>query len=1252
VLPLAQSLAPAQTLQYSAIPYDALDNILTGLPVAWSSSNTAAATVSPSGLVTAVAVGTSTITATIGGVPGTSLLTVATPGSGPGSVAAASATSQGVTVNQLVSAVPSVLVSDSSSQPLAGVAVTFAVTGGGGTITGGAATTNASGIATLGSWRAGTAAGANTVTATVTGLPPVTFTATGAPTAVLTVAKISGDAQIDSAGRTLPLPLVAEARDSFNNVVPGAVVSWSTTDGSLLPTVDTTDVLGQTQAAWTLGFIVANPAATATIGTHTAVFNATTIFLTPSVLLTWQNFPPGVGVGLAAQVRIQLTQPAPVGGVTVNLVSANTSLFTVAQATRFFAAGQTIDSVAVNGIAVGTATLDATATGYTAGALSVNVEDRSISVPVTLSVAYGVTSPALPIQLATNAPAGGVTLNVVSSNPASVLVVTPTVTVPAGQKTINATLTGLLPGTATVSISGAGYITANTAVTTAAALVASPASLAINQSFGATLTVQFTSQGVPIAAPAPGVVVTLTSVDSGCVAVGSPVTIATGLATITTPVNYGGSTATPCNTQLILTAPNVQPDTVAVSVAAVPGITVYTNTVGSGLVTYNYAYLGATNHGGANVVVKSSNPALLRIAPNTTAPGTDSIVVAVPNGQNSVLYYVQGMEGQVGSATLTVSAPGFSAGTVSDSIAKPGMDLIGVPASTTTLTGISNIYARVGVPSADSSYLATVQNIRAGGTALTATFTSGSTAVADLLKAGGGAGAASQTAIIPIGLYYSPGDTTSGGVALRPQGTGTDTVSADIPGYTRVASARASVISVTQPGITVYTNTVGSGLVTYNYAYLGATNHGGVNVVVKSSNPALLRIAPDATTPGTDSIVVPVANGGNSVLYYVQGMEGQVGSATLTVSAPGFSSGTIADSVAKPGMDLIGVPGSTTTLSGSNFIYARVGVPSADSSYLATVQNIRAGGSALTATFATSVPTVADLFKAGPVFGSTQTATIPIGLYYTPGDTTSGGVGLRPILAGQTTISATIPGYTRVTSARGSVETITQPGMTLYANTVGSGLQTYNYGYLGASNHGGVIVTVRSSNPALLLSASDTALGDSLATITVPNGQTSFLYYLQALEGQTGQVIVTASAPGFTNATATVDLVKPAFDVIGLQATPTAGAADIPIYARVGYASVDSNYLATVQNVRAHATPLVVTFSSNNASAGPLVVGGTPLATQTATIVPGLYYTPTSGQPGNVLFRPQAQGAATITTTVPGFIATKSGNTTFVVTVQ
>jgi adhesin/invasin len=76
---------------------------------------------------------------------------------------------------------PSVLVEDAGDHPVAGVHVTFAVAAGGGSVTGADAVSNASGIATVGSWKLGGTAGANTLTATAAGLAgsPVTFTATG-----------------------------------------------------------------------------------------------------------------------------------------------------------------------------------------------------------------------------------------------------------------------------------------------------------------------------------------------------------------------------------------------------------------------------------------------------------------------------------------------------------------------------------------------------------------------------------------------------------------------------------------------------------------------------------------------------------------------------------------------------------------------------------------------------------------------------------------------------------------------------------------------------------------------------------------------------------------------------------------------------------------------------------------------------------------------------------------------------------------
>lgn len=72
------SLQRNNTFQFTATTRDGLGNVLTGRVVTWSSSNTNVATVSSTGLVTGVAGGSATITATSEGVQGTLTVNVVT----------------------------------------------------------------------------------------------------------------------------------------------------------------------------------------------------------------------------------------------------------------------------------------------------------------------------------------------------------------------------------------------------------------------------------------------------------------------------------------------------------------------------------------------------------------------------------------------------------------------------------------------------------------------------------------------------------------------------------------------------------------------------------------------------------------------------------------------------------------------------------------------------------------------------------------------------------------------------------------------------------------------------------------------------------------------------------------------------------------------------------------------------------------------------------------------------------------------
>ncbi|PYP55613.1 MAG: hypothetical protein DMD44_14600 [Gemmatimonadetes bacterium] len=82
VSPASASVAAGQTVQLTATAKDANGNTLSGRVVTWSSGNTAAATVNGSGLVTGVAAGSATITATSEGQSGASAITVTGPAPG------------------------------------------------------------------------------------------------------------------------------------------------------------------------------------------------------------------------------------------------------------------------------------------------------------------------------------------------------------------------------------------------------------------------------------------------------------------------------------------------------------------------------------------------------------------------------------------------------------------------------------------------------------------------------------------------------------------------------------------------------------------------------------------------------------------------------------------------------------------------------------------------------------------------------------------------------------------------------------------------------------------------------------------------------------------------------------------------------------------------------------------------------------------------------------------------------------------
>src|SRR5439155_305090 len=167
---------------------------------------------------------------------------------------------QSATAGTAVAVGPSVIVHDANGNPVAGVAVTFAVASGGGTVTPQTpVTTGADGIAAGPSWTIGTTAGPYLLTATAgtrTGRP-VPTRRSGDLGAASTIAVNGGNNQSATAGTAVAVGPSVIVHDANGNPVAGVAVTFAVASGggSVTPTTPVTTGADGIAAvtSWTLG---------------------------------------------------------------------------------------------------------------------------------------------------------------------------------------------------------------------------------------------------------------------------------------------------------------------------------------------------------------------------------------------------------------------------------------------------------------------------------------------------------------------------------------------------------------------------------------------------------------------------------------------------------------------------------------------------------------------------------------------------------------------------------------------------------------------------------------------------------------------------------------------------------------------------------------------------------------------------------------------------------------------------------------
>ena len=312
--------------------------VYTGPDTGWlyltSSSGTAPDTIVASVSLDTFPVGTYTatfpVTATkAANSPHNIKVTLTLTAGSPSVVLKTSGDTQTAVVKSAVTTPPTVTVKDAYGTGIPNVSVTFTTTAGNGALTGATTTTDASGIATLGSWTLDTIAKTDTLTATVAALPAVEFTAVATPAAANQIVKTAGDAQSAPVSTTLPTPPSVTVRDKYGNPVSGATVTFAATapNGSVTGASPATNALGVAAVgSWTVGTLAKTDSLSASVsGIATpSVFTATVTAGSASAMVKSAGGTTGtVNTNVAPAPAVLVTDQFgnPVAGVTVTFAA-------------------------------------------------------------------------------------------------------------------------------------------------------------------------------------------------------------------------------------------------------------------------------------------------------------------------------------------------------------------------------------------------------------------------------------------------------------------------------------------------------------------------------------------------------------------------------------------------------------------------------------------------------------------------------------------------------------------------------------------------------------------------------------------------------------------------------------------------------------------------------------------------------------------------------------------------------------------
>ena len=833
---------------------------------------------------------TSTITASANGVDKTSTLTVTAPGIAtfaisPTSVSGGNTATATITISD-AAPVGGLTIALSSNNAAAGVPASVTVAAGETTATFDVTTTqtNTDALATVEATLNGASSTAD-----------ITVLSTALSSLTLDVSSVSGGA---SATGTVTIANAAPAA--------GYVVTLTSSSDKVTIPASVTIAAGQTSATFQATTVSVASDVTSTItASANGIDKTSNLTVTAPGIATFAISPTSVSGGDMAMATLTISDPAPVGGLTIALSSNNAAAGVPASVT--VAAGETVATFDVTTTQTNTdaiSTIEATLNGASTTANLTVLGTGLSSVILDVSSVSGGASATGTVTIANPAPASGYVVTLSSSS--DKVTIPASVTIAAGQTsaTFQATTVAVASDVTSTITASANGIDKTSNLTVKAPSIASfatdPASITGGNSVTATITLSDP-------APVGGLTIALSS-NNGAVSVPVAITVAAGETTATFDVNTSNVLVPQAVNISATLNGSISNAPLTVNPLLVTSVTVSSQSVAGGVSTTGTLTMsGPAPVGGISVVLSSSNgaasvPATVNIAAGQTTGVFPVTTTAVALDTSALITAAFNSQSQTVSVGIT--APLLNALTLSQMQVNGG----GWVTATVTITSpapVGGLTIALASTSASAIVQPTVTILQGetSGTFTVAATTVPTVTVASIRATLGNIVDSVSLTITPVtqpvtltSVTVDPASVV-GGMGV----TGTVTLSEPAPaGGASVSltsssvSAKVSTVVVVPQGATTATFPITTNAVTAVFS----VNIGGTIGAV--TQKAVLQITPTAAPVSLTLSPTTVKRGSSSTATVVLNAAAPAGGTRVTLSSSKTTAATVLASVTVP----------------------------------------------------------------------------------------------------------------------------------------------------------------------------------------------------------------------------------------------------------------------------------------------------------------------------------------------------------------